>query len=160
MTFHMPEEAEFLKSFARVSISHAHLDYSLRMCIKSVANLSIQEALDATEGEGSASLRDRIRKLARLRLGEGAPLLRLQAILQRCKQATEKRNALLHTVVAEESGEAKVRNPDHSWSPLPEPTELNDLAFALSGLANELNHARLAGFLHEALAAKQLPHRT
>lgn len=161
MTFHMPEDTEFLKAFARVSIAHGHLDYSLRMCIKSLADLSIQEAVDATEGEGSASLRDRIKKLARMRLGEGQALLRLQAILRCCKDETEKRNGLIHTVVAmEEGGAPKVRNSDHSWSELPKSAELNELSLALSCLAAELNHARLRGFLFEALANRPLPDRS
>ena len=38
----------------------------------------------------------------RRRLGEGAPLLRLEAILQRAAKATERRNHLLHTLWAHE----------------------------------------------------------
>jgi len=40
--------------------------------------------------------RDRIRKLGQMRLGEGAALLKLQAILKRCEAASRKLNDLLH----------------------------------------------------------------
>ena len=72
ITFHVPGDLAFLQAVARVTICHAHLDYALRMCIKSLTGLGIEEALDATELEGSRMLRERIRKLARTRLGEGA----------------------------------------------------------------------------------------
>ncbi len=158
MTFHMPEDPEFLQAVARVSIAHSHLDYALRMCVKTLANLSIADGLDATDRESSQILRDRTRKLARMRLREGPPLLRLQAILKRCQDATQKRNSLIHNIVAvEEGGEPRMRTSDNTWAPLPTATVLNELAGTLTGLTNELNHARLHGFIAEALLNRKLP---
>ena len=54
VTFHVPEDPAFLAALARASICHAHLDYSLRMCIKTVANVSIFDALDAQSAKAAA----------------------------------------------------------------------------------------------------------
>src|ERR1700733_7993586 len=96
LVFHVPDDLQFLAAWARVSIRHAHLEYSLRMMVRTLEGLSIQEALDATAHTGPGKLRKRILKLARRRLGDGAALIRLQAILERSRQASERRNVLLH----------------------------------------------------------------
>jgi hypothetical protein len=154
--FHIPDDPAFLQAAARVSLTHAHLDYSLRMCIHTLANVSIEEALEATEYEGPAVLRDRVRKLARMRLGEGTALVKLQALLKRCEDATRDRNALLHNIiVADWLGEKlAMRGPDHSFGPLPAATELEELAARTTRLAVELNHARVNGWLAEALSPR------
>jgi hypothetical protein len=54
--FHIPEDPAFLQALARVSVCHGHLDYSLRMCVKTFANVTIEEALAATQYEGSQVL--------------------------------------------------------------------------------------------------------
>jgi hypothetical protein len=159
ITFHVPENPDFLQGVGKVTICHAHLDYALRMCIKSLAGLSIEEALDATELEGSRALRERIRKLARTRLGEGPPLLKLQALMKRCGDLTTKRNEITHHIIAmsEKWPVAFHRLPDHSWQTLPSAMEVEKLAGEITAAANELNHARLSGWLALALDARPLP---
>lgn len=158
MTFYMPEDPEFLQAAARVSIAHSHLDYALRMCVKTFANVAIEEALGATEYEGSRLLRDRVRKLGRMRLGEGQPLIKLQAMLRRCEAVADRRNALIHNIVAvEEGGEPQIRTANNTWAPLPKATDLSELSDAITKLTNEINHARLNGFIAEALLNRKLP---
>ncbi len=153
MMFHVPEDKELLAAFGEVALRHEHLNHILRMTIKTLARLTPAEALDATSYDGSRQLRNRIRKLARQRLGEGEPLLKLQALLERCKRATEKRNELVHCVWAKElDGEPQRRSPDHKWQPLPTIEELSALAEELQNLTESLNTARLDGFLSEALS--------
>ena len=160
ITFHVPDDPAFLAAVARVTICHAHLDYCLRMCIKSLAGLEIEEALDATEHEGSRTLRDRIRKLARMRLGEGQSLLKLQALMKRCEELTEERNRITHGIIAIASHigiDAPMRRgSDHSWETLPSSKQLEMLAAAITSLVIELNHARLNGWLAEALQGRPL----
>jgi hypothetical protein len=155
MKFHIPEDQpEFLKAAARVSLSHGHLDYSLRMCIKTFAVVSIVEALGATKYTGARALRTRIRKFAKKRLGDGPTLVRLQGILARCEAATEQRNRLIHEIVAiDEDGVPLLGYL--SWDKLPSPADLNALAARLTDLANELNHARLQGWLAVALEKRR-----
>lgn len=157
MLFHVPEDKELLAAYGELSLRHEHLTHILRMTIKSLADLEVTEALDATAYDGAAKLRDRIKTLARQRLGEGEPLLRLQALLERCRRATEKRNDFIHSVWGKEvDGEAFRRTNDHSWQPLPTVGELNSLGKDILVLTNQLNEARLMGFLAEALAKRPI----
>ena len=79
VTFHVPDDQELLAAFGEVALRHEHMNHILKMTIKSLAGLTPAEALAATKYEGSGQLRERIRKIARKRLGEGTPLLKLQA---------------------------------------------------------------------------------
>jgi hypothetical protein len=125
------------------------------MTIKTLARLEVGEAVDATAYDGSRQLRERIRKLARQSLGEGQPLLKLQALLERCRRATDRRNDLMHSIWAKElDGEPLRRGSDHNWHPLPTVEELQALAKELCHLTEALNTARLDGFLSEALAKR------
>ena len=156
--FHVPEDRDILAAYGELGLRHEHLTYILRMTIRTLARLEISEALDATAYDGAALLRDRIRKLARHRLGEGEPLLKLQAILERCKRATEKRNDLIHSVWAKElDGETVRHGNDHKWQSIPTVQELKTLGNEIYALTESLNSARLDGFLSEALEKRTLP---
>jgi hypothetical protein len=157
ITFHVPD-AEFLRALGEASVRHGHLDHILRMTIKTLTGLSVQDALDATERDTSSMLRRRVRKLARQALGEGKALLALEAILERCNRAARLRNDLIHGLFAKElDGEEVVRHGEE-WIPPPTKEKLEVLARDLELLVNQLNHERLHGFLAEALAdrAKRL----
>jgi hypothetical protein len=154
---HIPDDPAVVAAIGRIALRHGQLDYILRMTIKTLGGLSIQDALDATARLGSRDLRERIRKLARQRLGEGAPLLRLEAVLQRAAKATDRRNHLLHTLWAHElDGAPVIRDEnDHSFKAISAPQELDAVANSLAEITAELNAARLDGFL--SMALKQRP---
>jgi hypothetical protein len=79
----MPEDPAVLAAVGKIALQHGQLDHVLRMTIKSLTGVSMKEALDATARQGSRELRERIRKLARRRLGEGVGLVQLEANLER-----------------------------------------------------------------------------
>jgi len=152
LTFHVPQDQGLLAAFGEVALRHEHMIHILKMTIKTLANLTPGEALAATEYEGSSRLRTRIGKLARKRLGEGTPLLKLQALLNRSKRLTERRNQLVHSLWAQElDGEAQLRDAHGSTQPLPSVEQLKNLAQEIESLTTELNHERLDGFLKAAL---------
>ncbi len=154
MTFHVPEDQNILLLIGIISLRHSHLDYILRMTVKTLTDVSITDALDATRYQGSAQLRRRISKLASQRLGEGKPLVQLQALLGRCERVTDRRNKLTHNIWAKElDGEPFVRNENHEWEPTPNIETLDELADELKTVTQELNKARLDGFLRDALDA-------
>lgn len=156
ITFAIPSDAKLLEALGVISLRHAHLDHILRMTIKSLSGVDVQQALDATAFHGSSVLRERINKLGRLKLGEGSELIRLQALLERCKRATLKRNELVHNIWARElDGEPMVQTSNHEWKPIPTIQELDVLSAELARLTSELNEARLVGFLAEAIKAKK-----
>lgn len=155
MTLYVPEDKAMLAAYGELTILHEHLILALRMTIKTLANLGVKEALDATAPENTSGLRDRIRKLAKQRLGEGEALLKLQAIIEECRQATEKRNSYVHDVVMQDSnGEPWRRGKDHILKPLPTEEDLKILNAEIQRLANELIKVRLEGFLAEALSKR------
>lgn len=156
MTFHVPDDQDLLAAFGEVSLRHEHLNHMLRMTIKTLAQLQINEALDATAYDSSSRLRERIRKLGRQRLGDGEALLKLEALLERCRRATEKRNELIHGVWAKELDSEPFRHGnDHARLPLPTVADLKSLSTEIQQLTGSLNAARLEGFLSEALTKRQ-----
>ncbi len=156
VAFHVPESQELLAAFGEVALRHEHMNHILKMTIKSLAGLTPAEALAATKYEGSGQLRERIRKIARKRLGEGTPLLKLQAILANCEKLTEKRNELVHGLWAQEiDGEAHVRDAHGNTRPLPTAQELRELGKETEALTNHLNFERLEGFLRQALSERE-----
>ncbi len=157
MMFYIPEDQDIQAVVGMISYRHSHLDYTLRMTIKTLTNVTIKEALDATKYEGSALLRKRVRKLAGQRLGEGKPLIQLQALLMRCERATQRRNDLIHNISARElDGEPFVQTENHEWKPMPKIDSLVDLWDELTRLTQEVNAARLDGFLFKALNGNKL----
>ena len=148
----IPGDPSLLAALGKVAIRHGQLDYVLRMTVKSIRELPISEALDATARQGSRELRERVRKLAKQKLGEGEPLTRLDALLERSRRATDKRNELLHRLWAHQlDGEPVIRDDDHNWLPIPSVADLEHWADELATLATALNEARLEGFLKAAL---------
>jgi hypothetical protein len=157
MMFHVPEDRDLLAAYGELSLRHEHLTHILRMTIKTLANLEVTEALDATAYDGAAKLRDRIKAIARQRLGEGEALLKLQALMERCKRVSDKRNEFIHSVWGKElDGEPFRRTNDHSWQPIPTADELISLGKDILTLTEQLNEARLFGFMAEALAKRPI----
>jgi hypothetical protein len=148
MTLHMPADPAYLQGAAKVSISHAALDHALKMLVKTLAGTTIEVALPALRREGSRMLRDRIRKFAKSRLGEGVALLKLQAILSECEDVTEKRNRFTHGVIAiQDDGKTRMQTDTGKWEDLPTPAELETLADAISDLVGRIHHERLNGLV-------------
>ena len=153
MTFHVPDDSELLAALGTVSLRHSHLDHILRMTIKTLTDVTVEEALDATSFEGSATLRRRVARLAKQRIGEGEALVKVQALLERCRRATQTRNDLIHSIWAADidGTDAAVRTDNHGWKPIPTIDELETLSHEIRCLTAELNAARLGGFLSESL---------
>jgi hypothetical protein len=127
------------------------MDFLLRMTIKSICEVSPQEARRATAGIMSGQLRERVEKLARKRSGDGPALVRLQALLYKYRLASDERNKVLHGVFARELDGDDVFLGDGDPGPLPTLKELEDLEMQLKAVTDELNHARREGFLKEAI---------
>ena len=150
--FHIPEDPAIVQVAGMIAYRHSHLDYMLRMTIKSILGVSAEEAIDATEGQTSWALRKRVLRLAKRKIGDGVTFIRLEALIERCRQATEKRNRLIHDVcIRDKHGVPYIQTRGRQLQPLPKVTDLSDLWDDLTRLTQELNDARLKGFLAEAL---------
>jgi hypothetical protein len=154
MMYALPPE-ELWPAIGVVAIRHGQMDDALRMTIKTVLGIGHAEARRALGRQTGAVLRKRLLKLARRRLGDGPALVRLEALVERSWAATEKRNDLLHTIWAKVLDGPDVRlsgSGDHAEIPSVE--QLEQLAAELLSIANDLNEARLDGFLKEAIEAR------
>jgi hypothetical protein len=153
----MPHES-ILQALGKISLLHSRLDHILKMTLKTLAEVRVAQALDSTAFESSSSLRGRIKTLARKRLGEGKALIRLQALLERSRRATEKRNELVHSVWAREEDGAETSAAAilacREWKPMPTVADLETLATELNTLIVELNQARV-GFIQEEMKPRR-----
>jgi hypothetical protein len=57
LMFYVPDDRELLAALGEVTLRHEHLSHILKMTIKSIAGLSVAEALDATQYDGARQLR-------------------------------------------------------------------------------------------------------
>jgi hypothetical protein len=151
--FAAPKDEKVLSAIGYITITHAWLDYALRMTVSDLADVTKEEALDSTARQGSSELRQRVRRLARLRLGEGPALVKLDALLQRAERATAQRNSLLHSVWGRDIDRDGnfLRQPDHSFQPAPTVKELEQVSADLLRIVYDIINARLDGFLLAAL---------
>ena|SRR6516165_1337930 len=150
----IPEEKRVLEAIGKIALRHGQLDYSMKMAVRTLSRVTIDEAIDATERQSSRELRERVRRLARKRIGDGEAFVRLEAILERARRATDRRNELLHGLWAQElDGDPVVRSSGRAFGPIPSAEELETLADTLAEIGKTLTIARLDGFLREALAS-------
>ena len=150
----LPDDKRILEAIGKIAIRHGQLDYSMKMAVRTLSRVTIDEAIDATERQSSRELRERVRRLARKRIGDGEAFVRLEAILERARRATDRRNELLHGLWAQElDGDPVVRSSGRAFGPIPSAEELETLADTLAEIGKTLTIARLDGFLREALAS-------
>ena len=152
----VPNDPEILAAIAEVTLRHSHLDHMLRMMVKSLTGVDVRTAISATYRLGSARLRDRVRRLAKKRLGDGRDLIRLEDILNRCAILTSKRNRLTHNIWAQQVGETElgeqmVQNDDLEWESIPTVGDIQVLANGIRVIQEEMNNARLNGWLRDAI---------
>lgn len=154
----LPGDESVLKTVGKISIAHSQLDYVLRLAVKTILNISLQEARDATRRQSSSQLRDLVRKLAKQKLGECEELVRLRALLTRAERATEKRNRLIHNISYQNKrGVFVIKDDNQPSETYPTNIELTALLREIQVVAADLNDARLSGFLAVAIQRKSQP---
>jgi hypothetical protein len=126
----------------------------MKMLIKDLAGVSKNEALDATAMQSSRELRERVRKLAKQRLGEGPALVQLDALLQRARLATDKRNEFLHSTWGTEENLVVMRDARHKFRKAPTLGELKLAVDDLEEIIWDIVDARLKGFIAQALKGR------
>lgn len=73
IVFSIPADPKITEAFGLVAIRHAQLDRMLKMIIKFISGVTVDEAVNANSWTGSYELLSRINKLAKKRFGEGVP---------------------------------------------------------------------------------------
>lgn len=155
----VPDDQALLAALGRVSIEHAFLDLVLKRTVKVLAGLTVEEADMALGYEGSASLRDLIKRLSAAKLGKASPEhLKLRALLAECDAVTEQRNGLIHRnwVGVDGNKEIFLLRHDGMVQFQPRAEYVLELADKIRSIAERLNAARLGtGFIAAALASRE-----
>lgn len=150
--FNIPEDKEVQSALGVLVVRHGHLEYLLRLTVKSLLQLPIHEALTQTNKKGVKALREKIEKEAKERLRQGIALDKLLDFLKRSWEASDKRNIFVHNLWASErGGPLMIQNDDFSWSRPPSSREIEDLSRKIQTITHELNKDRKNGDLSEAL---------
>ena len=149
----VPADIKLLRALGRVNAAHANLELVLKMCVKTLARLSVEEAMLAYGRANTSEVRDCIRRLFRQVCKDEQLRCKLLAMLGEAKQIAEDRNRLVHRPWGT-SKKGDLLTPDERWvwgKNIPTPDELNRLADRVSDLANRLNRERRKGFIRDAV---------
>lgn len=152
----VPDDQAILAALGVLTIRHGHLEYILRMTVKSLCDLSIEDALAETRRNGPKLLRERIKKEAKIRLGDGEIFDSLIDYLQQAWALSDIRNTYMHNLWARElDGPHLLQNDDETWRSIPSSEELLHVADNIALLTKKLNHDRLEGRLFQEIMEKK-----
>ena len=93
-----PDDGDWLAAYVKIAAHNALLDLVMCMNIKVITEVSVEDALLATKRATGRALHERVRKLAKDRLGDGLAFIDLEAILCLARDVAEKRNDLIRSV--------------------------------------------------------------
>jgi hypothetical protein len=152
----LPQHPGLLEALGRLAVAHTHLELILRYTVKTVAGVSLRDGLDATEGERTSDVRRRIKKIFVQTKPTEAEVVKLDALLNRARLLSEKRNDFLHSAWSEtDDGQAvRKREGDHRWVSAPSKEDVDAVAAEIMLVAKEINDARLRGFIYEVVSRK------
>lgn len=114
--FYIPDDA-ILRELGRVQILHSHLDHTLRLAIKRMLGISIDDPGYWNETRGmAAALRKRARELIAKRYGDDDDTADiLNKVVDDAEEATMLRNRALHSVWMKAPGEEPVLHDRDNW---------------------------------------------
>jgi hypothetical protein len=95
---HRLPNSGILGEIGAIPLLHTQLDNQLRMLVMDLAKVTKDEALDATERQGSEELRQLVNKLGKRQLGECGARVKLSALVNRCGHAADKKSEWMHAV--------------------------------------------------------------
>lgn len=148
------QDPEILQSAGAVSIAHGQLEHILKMTVKTLSGLTVDEALTATSKMKAWEVRKCIKKLFYDKTTDETMRLKIRVLLNKAEDVSEERNQLIHRPWGiDEHGNIIVKFPDHVWGDPPTPEMLQALAIRINGVAIEFNTARLDGFIEEVVGA-------
>jgi hypothetical protein len=142
IVLHVPKDPKLLASLGELAIRHEHLNYVLRLTLKSLTKYSLEECMKKTKRQGSEQLIKGIRKAA-IKLPCNAEINALLQLLPACKDAAKQRNALIHGLMTKNiAGEAQVRDSIGGAHSVPSPVKVKMLSNEIKKMTGEINSIR------------------
>lgn len=144
--FYVPDD-DILRELGRLQIRHSHLDHTLRLAIKRMLGISIDDPGYWNETRGMASeLRTRARERIAERYSDQNMADTLNKVLDDAEAATSLRNRLLHSVWMTAPGEGPVLHDRdstlkiHVGYQLPTAAEIASVSERIHVIQRVLNH--------------------
>jgi hypothetical protein len=145
-----PDDPNLLEAAGKVALAHGQLELMLRMTIKTLDGLSVQDALTLTAKRKNWGLRKDIEKKFSQKTNDGTLRKTLIDLLARCEELSDQRNKLLHNAWAiAPDGSVVTKGDTHAWGPAPTADDLTKLASKIKKHVELMNQARLTGFIAE-----------
>ena len=146
----LPHDPAEVVAIGKVAIRHGQLDHGLKLTIKIIRKISVEQALAETKRKSPHQLRALVEQHARDRFGEAPSLVRIRELLHLSRQAMDHRNSVLNELWATESAGAPIHAPEGYPMALPRVAELEAVADNLFSVVKELDHERHRGCLSES----------
>ena len=152
----LPDDPALLEAAGRIALSHGQLELMLRMTIKTLTEMSVDETLNATGNSKNWELRKDIISLFNKKTKDPVLRYKLKAIIGKCKQLSKERNRLLHNAWAiAPDGSVVVKGDKHAWGPAAKLEDLQSLTSEISAEVAVLNSERLSGFIQKVCQDSQ-----
>ena len=153
---HLPDDPALLAAVGAVTIRHSFLDWTLNRTIKTLIELTPDAADWILAREPSATLRRKIRHIAKTMFGKDSDAYKgLNELLKECEDVTDKRNDLVHCIWATYADGPVLIDLQAKDKRLPLPTaaEVEALAAQIYELTEKINAERTkgGGFIHAAV---------
>lgn len=150
--FAIPRQPGLLEALGRLAIAHTHLELILRYTVKTLSQMSVTEALDATSRDRISEVRSRIKRLFREMKPFPSEEAKLDALLGASSRLSQSRNDYLHSAWSEtESGEALLKQENHQLGPAPSIAQIEQITSEILELTKNINQSRLHGFIHDVV---------
>lgn len=152
LTLAIPTQPDLHAALGRLAIAHTHLELILRYVVKSIAGISVREALDVTNGDRTSDVRDRIKKLFKEKSPTAEEKTKLDMLLGAARRLSEMRNNFLHSAWSETSaGHAVLKGENHEWETAPNVDAVDAVVVEILSLVNTLNDERHFGFIYQVV---------
>jgi hypothetical protein len=145
-----PGDPNLLEAAGKVALAHGQLELMLRMTIKTLNRLSVDDALRLTEKSKNWALRKDIEKKFYEKTNDPKLQQTLRSILLKCEELSDQRNKILHNAWAiAPDGSIVTKGEKHAWGLAPTTDQLVKLASEIKECVEVLNEARLHGFIRD-----------
>jgi hypothetical protein len=149
----LPNDPSEVVAIGKVAIRHGQLNHGLKLTIRSIRGISVEQALAETKRKSVHQLQALVEEHARDRFGEAPILVRIRELLHMSRQATEHRNSVLGDFWAAKSESAPDRAPEKKPRGSPRVAELEVVPENLLSVVKQLDHERHRGCLQDTTEA-------
>src|SRR4029077_20644193 len=91
----LPNDPSEVVAIGKVAIRHGQLDHGLKLTIRSIRGISVEQAFAETMRKSQHQLRALVEEHARNRFGKAPNLVRIRELLHSARQAADHRNSVL-----------------------------------------------------------------